>query len=134
MQYSNILFIDDDGDDRGLLQDAAAEISPDLFTLALDDARDALRKIDAGEIAPDLIVIDLNMPCMSGQEFISEMRHRTSRVAIPIVVLSTAAHSDIIKQVKALGANQYFTKPDTFDGLKDLLRGMVYHLQTGVVR
>lgn len=129
MSYSFILFIDDDGDDRDLMEDAVAEISSDLTTMALDDAEEALEMIDGGEISPDLIVLDLNMPRMTGQEFLRQMQDRAHHIAIPVVVLSTARQPEIIEEVKALGAIEYFTKPGSFDEIKELMRQLVsvYH-------
>lgn len=60
---------------------------------------------------PDLILLDLNLPGMSGKEVLDEIKSDESFKSIPVVILTTsAAEEDIVKSYE-LHANCYITKP-----------------------
>ena len=60
---------------------------------------------------PVVILLDLNMPRLSGFDVLKKLRENESTHLIPIVVLTTSdAESDILKSYE-LGANSYITKP-----------------------
>jgi len=64
-----------------------------------------------GAAVPDIILLDLNLPRMSGQEFLTELRADPALKAIPLVVLTTSeVEADIVKLYE-LGANCYVSKP-----------------------
>jgi CheY-like chemotaxis protein len=78
--------------------------------------------LEQNEAAPDLIFLDLNMPVMTGQQFLAELRKRHPGTQIPIVVLSTSSNQAIIDEAKALGARSFITKPNNFRELKNILQ------------
>ncbi|NOQ36715.1 MAG: response regulator [Methylococcaceae bacterium] len=60
---------------------------------------------------PDLILLDMNMPRMSGHEFLMKIKADDAFKSIPIVVLTTSeAEIDILKSYQ-LGAASYISKP-----------------------
>lgn len=60
---------------------------------------------------PDLIVLDLNMPCLDGREVLRQLKCDPDLSKIPVVVFTTsAANSDIVRCYE-LGANCYLRKP-----------------------
>jgi CheY-like chemotaxis protein len=60
---------------------------------------------------PDLILLDMNMPRMNGQEFLSVIKANSQFASIPVVVLSTSeVERDVISAYK-LGAAGYISKP-----------------------
>ena len=71
-----------------------------------DDAMDAVRNE-----RPDLVVLDLMLPEMSGYEVLQEMRRRTELQEVPVVVLT--ARRDEADRIRGLelGADDYLTKP-----------------------
>ncbi|MFZ6845271.1 ATP-binding protein [Undibacterium sp. RuTC16W] len=60
---------------------------------------------------PDLILLDLQLPDMSGEEVLQELRASASLKDIPVVILSADALATTIHRLKAGGANDYLTKP-----------------------
>jgi two-component system chemotaxis response regulator CheY len=72
------------------------------------DGLEALQKLDAKE-DPALIVLDMNMPNMSGIELLQRMRN--SSRAIPVVMLTTEGQPRLMQQAKALGARGWIIKP-----------------------
>ncbi len=59
----------------------------------------------------DVILTDINMPVMNGEQFLACIREDTSLGSIPVVVVSTDATEHRIKQMMELGARGYITKP-----------------------
>lgn len=65
----------------------------------------------AREHQPNLILLDLNLPDISGEEVLRLLRGDPKTQAIPVVVLSADATSVQMKRLKAVGAQDYITKP-----------------------
>ncbi|MEI7841725.1 MAG: response regulator [Gallionellaceae bacterium] len=112
-----ILLIEDESGDAGLVQWA---IGKNKFLATLHhvaDGHEALKFLRRegqkyGAVPrPDLILLDLNMPRMTGREFLSLIKRDASFNNIPVVVLTTSnAESDIL-ETRDLGASDYYTKP-----------------------
>lgn len=73
----------------------------------------ALRKLETAK--PDVIVLDLEMPEMSGIEFLKERRRR--EIDIPVIILSSIAHrgARITMEALSLGASDFILKPSGTD-------------------
>ena len=65
----------------------------------------------AREYRPDLILLDLHLPDLSGSEVIEQLRQDANTAAIPVVMLSADATPTQIERLKAAGARDYLTKP-----------------------
>ncbi len=65
---------------------------------------------------PDLIVVDINMPDMSGIEFIKHIRINKGS-STPIIVLSGNNSTDIISEAFQYGINDYIKKPMNLDDI-----------------
>jgi two-component system, chemotaxis family, response regulator Rcp1 len=75
---------------------------------------------DAGR--PDLILLDLNLPRMSGHELLAEVKADESLRRIPVVVLSTSVAAEDVVRSYDLHANVYVAKPVDFDDFTDAIR------------
>ncbi|MFL9831746.1 response regulator [Flavobacterium sp. ARAG 55.4] len=118
MKYKNILQIDDDFDDCDFFEQAVKTITDAAYT-SIQNPIDALHKLINGEINPDLIFLDINMPCMSGKEVLSEIKKSEKIKDIPVIFLSTSslyAEDAIIS-----GARDYLVKPNSISELRKLL-------------
>lgn len=74
------------------------------------DGVDALEKATATpEIA--LVICDVNMPRMGGLDFLESFRKEDRFKAVPVVMLTTEAHSDLVARSKTLGAKGWIIKP-----------------------
>ncbi len=74
------------------------------------DGQDALEKLTG---SPDtrLVVCDVNMPRMSGLEFLENVGRSGQAKGIPIVMLTTEGQPELIQQAKSLGARAWIVKP-----------------------
>ena len=73
---------------------------------------DALRKIEAG-YRPDVLLIDVVMPGLSGLDMIAEIRKKKLIEKVPIVVLSNQSEDASIQRAKDLGVQGYIVKAST---------------------
>jgi CheY-like chemotaxis protein len=122
MLYSHILLIDDDDDDQEIFLTAMKELSNSVACTAVSSAQAALHKLETKEVTADVIFLDLNMPIMNGKQFLAELKKNETLKEIPVIILSTSAHAETIRETKALGAMDFITKPSSFTDLKNILQ------------
>ncbi|WP_281233151.1 response regulator [Flavobacterium gelatinilyticum] len=120
MTYKNILQIDDDIDDCEFFMEALQAISKADYT-AMQNPVEALNKLIQKELNPDVIFLDLNMPIMSGFEFLIEIKKQEIIKNIPIIIFSTSQFEEIKMKARNYGANEYISKPSDFNELKKIL-------------
>jgi two-component system, chemotaxis family, chemotaxis protein CheY len=84
-------------------------------------ARPAAQTLLNGE-RPDLFVLDINMPGVSGIDFLEFLRLRKEFKNIPVVMLSTEASDVMVDQAIALGADAYVTKPVALEELEEAMK------------
>jgi CheY-like chemotaxis protein len=102
-----ILIVEDKATSRELLRTVLQQQG-----YAVDEAGDgdeALRKIS--EHAPDLILMDLQMPARDGYEVVREVRKDPRLVSIPVVAVTANAMQGDREKVMAAGFTSYMTKP-----------------------
>jgi two-component system, response regulator len=72
---------------------------------------------------PGMILLDLNMPKKDGREALAEIKSDPELRRIPVCVLTTSSAEEDIFRSYDLGVNSFITKPVTFAGLVEALRG-----------
>ena len=102
-----MLAVDDDDVIRGLLQ-INLELEGYTVVTATDGAQ-ALRTL--ADARPDLVLLDVMMPDVSGWEVLTTMRADAATADVPVVVLSARAMPADVERGLALGADRYVTKP-----------------------
>ena len=80
-------------------------------------ARPAAEALLAGG-KPDALLLDINMPEVSGLDMLEFVRRRAEWKKLPVVMLSTEAADVTVDQAFALGADGYVTKPVMIDELE----------------
>lgn len=112
--------VDDDEDDQALLRNAFQSLKPPVGLVSLGSGEALLDCLSQGCSMPGVILLDLNMPGLSGFDVLTELATHTTFCQIPILVLSTSsAETDKLEALK-LGARDYFVKPDSYQSLVDL--------------
>jgi two-component system, OmpR family, alkaline phosphatase synthesis response regulator PhoP len=74
------------------------------------DGEEALRKVRAE--LPDLILLDLLMPRMTGAEVLKALRAEEATREIRVLILSNSSREQDVEEIKALGVSGYFVKAD----------------------
>ncbi len=70
---------------------------------------------------PDLVLLDLNLPKVSGLEVLRTVRSHARTRLLPIVVLSSSAAEGEVAQSYALGANSYVQKPVSLERFSEVI-------------
>ncbi|HEX8392882.1 MAG TPA: response regulator [Longimicrobium sp.] len=127
-----ILMADDDEDDRLLAREALAQSLALAAELRfVNDGVELMQYLRreppfadaAATPRPGVILLDLNMPRMDGREALQALKADPELRRIPVVVMSTSQADEDIVRSYDLGAASFITKPVTFEGLVEVMRG-----------
>ncbi|HLL94312.1 MAG TPA: response regulator [Spirosoma sp.] len=120
-----IWIVDDDEDDQLFIRSAFERHCPPINVLALNDGSELLSSLAECIEPPRLILLDINMPRKNGFETLRELRSNPDFADLPVVMLTTSSEEDDRKRCLALGANNFLTKPLTFDQLDPLVKSLI---------
>ena len=84
--------------------------------IAIEHLRQTMEK--NGQMAPDMIFLDLKMPVMTGFEVLEWMKAQSPTLPWKVIVLSGSSESDDLARASELGATDYLVKPVTVLELK----------------
>ena len=102
-----VLLVDDEDDLRRVMRDL---LEREGFTV--QEARDGVQALDeVDRHAPDIIVLDLNLPGLDGYGVLSHIRSRPATREIPVVVLTAKGDEENEVKVFELGADDFLSKP-----------------------
>lgn len=125
----HILLVEDNDGDALLTEEALADSKMLLDMNRVRDGVEALAYLRkeppfTSVTSPDLILLDLNMPRMGGQELLSIVKQDPKLKRIPVVVLTTSdAERDIVKSYE-LHASCYISKPVDFTQFQSLVQDL----------
>ena len=125
----DILLVEDSIEDARLTQEAfqEAKIWNNLFVVR--DGEEALgflrkeRQYDSMP-RPDIILLDLNLPKMNGDEVLARIKQDPSLRRIPVVILTTSRSEDDIVKTYDLHANCYVNKPVDLEQFIEVVRSI----------
>lgn len=120
-----ILLVEDNADDEQLTLRAMRQSEvPNIIRVARDgaEALDQLFGPTAGNRLPDLVLLDLKLPKISGLEVLHRIRKEEKTKGLPVVVLTSSDEERDIVESYNLGANSYIRKPVDFDEFIDAVR------------
>lgn len=117
-KQKKILIVDDDADCRALLRKILGEAGYDV-----SQAANGLEALDMLRIAqPDLLILDIMMPRMSGYDLATHLKQDEKLGGIPVILLSAkGSPQDVMKGYNECMVNYYITKPFS---AKQLLTGV----------
>ena len=120
---------DDDSDDRLMLDELFIELGGDEFELeSVENGLEVinlLKRISEESRLPNLIILDQNMPIMSGKETLSYLKSSKKYKNIPTIVYSTYYSKDFAIECAKLGANWITSKPDSYEGFKLMVKSFM---------
>ena len=123
IKYKRILLVDDDPDDRQIFEELLHDLDPDTV---VDSAENGLEMIallsrtDDDDL-PGMIILDQNMPKMTGKESLIFLKKDPRYKTIPTIVYSTFQVEDFYRECLALGAQDVVAKPDTMQAYRDMI-------------
>jgi len=87
------------------------------------NGQEALDHIE-GQGAPDLVVLDINMPVMDGLEFLGRLKGSKAALTAKVLIVSTEGKQDDLMRGMEAGASAYLTKPFRPEQLAGVLMGL----------
>lgn len=117
----SVLVVEDNPDMSNFIADGLAE---DGFTV--DVAFDGLRGYEmATEHPPDLVLTDIVLPAMRGDDLLQALRRNVALDSTPVIVLTARADEQLRIRLLREGAQDYLTKPFSFEELRTRVRNLV---------
>lgn len=125
-----LLLVDDDRADQEIIKRIAEQGATSARLEIVSSGQDALDYLarknnfagDGDAPTPDLILLDLNMPGLTGLDVLLRIRGDDHTKRIPVVVLTTSDREADILQSYERGANTYLTKPVKFEEFVRVIR------------
>ena len=122
--FKKILVVDDDAEDRMLMQDMFEEIGAPEIAHFEENGERALNYLEQVEkdSLPSVIVLDLNMPKLSGTQVLKILKNDLRFKDITTIIYSTSDNTIEKEQTILLGAYSYIIKPSSYEGCLEKAR------------
>lgn len=122
-----VLLVEDDPGDVLMTRESLADAASRCELSVVDDGAMALDYLHKrGEFAeaptPNLVLLDLNLPKVSGHQVLAELKADPTLAPIPVVVLSTSASDADVVTTYALHGNAHVAKPVDFAQYQAVIR------------
>jgi CheY-like chemotaxis protein len=135
---AEILLVEDNDNDVELTR---IGLKKSKLLLNLHHAKDGIECMDflhrkgafAGAPRPDLILLDLNMPRMNGQEVLAEIVADEALCTLPVIVLTTSMDDEEIVKMYKLRCSSYIVKPVDFEQFLRVIQSLTDYWFTVVV-
>ena len=122
-----ILIADDDPEDLELVEIAFGKLEPGTDLRKVSNGRAAVEYLvnQPDNDLPCLIILDYNMPELTGLEVLSHICNDDKFEKIPKVIFSTSNSPLHKAECMKKGASEYFVKPNTLSGFNDIAKKML---------
>jgi CheY-like chemotaxis protein len=115
MKPVEILLIEDNAGDAVLIRQIMADASVPVNLHIARDGEQALLMLANGGLAPDLVILDLNIPRIPGVSLLERWKNEDT----PVVVFSSSLNEAERERVLALGAREFVSKPTDLQAFID---------------
>ena len=116
-----VLTVDDSRTIRLIVKKAFQPYNCELFEAV--NGQDGLAA--AAKIKPDLIVLDITMPVMTGIEMLEKLKAEKELKEIPVIMLTAESCKDNVMKIVKMGVRDYMVKPFKGDQLIDRAKGIL---------
>lgn len=117
MGKKRVVVVDDNPDILTSIKEGLKNLDKDIEVIPLESGEDCLRLLIREEIKPDLIILDIMLPKMSGWEVYNRIKERIEWKDIPIVFL-TARTDQKAKEIGSFLGEDFIEKPFEIEELK----------------
>lgn len=118
-----VMYVEDSAGDVFLTQQIFAEFRPPVKLLIARDGEQALAMLADPQFKPAMIILDLNLPGLSGFDVLE----RNPRKQTPVVVFSASVNKFDVERTLLLGAREYVHKPMDMQEYRNAILSMVYN-------
>jgi DNA-binding response OmpR family regulator len=127
MQNMEILLVEDNAGDAVLIRQILATASVSVNLHIARDGEQALVMLSDAYFQPELIILDLNIPRISGTVLLERWKSQK----IPVVVFSSSMNDAEQARVLELGAREFIQKPTDIDAFKSAVSDIVERYAKG---
>ncbi|MBF6608280.1 MAG: response regulator [Flavobacterium sp.] len=121
-EVCRILLADDDEDDRNFFRDAIHAVKMETTLISVSNGEELMDYLENKDNPlPHILFLDLNMPCKSGLDCLTEIRNNPRLRNLTIAIYSTSGSEDDIENTFLAGAHVYIRKPKDFGTLQKVL-------------
>jgi CheY-like chemotaxis protein len=123
----DIFLVEDNEDFSFLIEKAIDHIDKDLSIKIVDNglsALEVLKHLNQEGIRPRIILLDLNLPGLSGLDLLAEIKMIEFLKQVPVILFTTSDNPKDVRAATEHGANAYVTKPHGYIALIDCLRSL----------
>jgi chemotaxis family two-component system response regulator Rcp1 len=118
---AELLVIEDNPGDVRLLEEVFRELAVDVHLSVARDGAEALdviqNSVSSSAWRFDLILLDLNLPKVSGHEVLARLKTNPLTTRIPVIVFTSSKAESDVKRAYDAHVNAYLKKPSTLEGL-----------------
>ncbi|HVE40162.1 MAG TPA: response regulator [Planctomycetota bacterium] len=127
------LHVEDNPDDAFFARHAFRKAAPEIQLLAVSDGKEAQDYLlgaapfhdRSTHPLPDLLLMDLKLPKMTGLEVLGWMKARPELKDIPVFILSSSSEKSDVESAGLLGAKGYFSKPGSVKALTEIVQKLL---------
>ena len=126
-----ILYVDDDADDREILSTMIRDVNPNIEVVLVEDGTQAMDYLNSHKTAdsqlPDLIVLDNNMPFLNGVDTLKCILKDETLNKVPVIVFSSSEKPSDKTYFNKMGV-EYLVKPTSMSYMRSIASRMVLAL------
>lgn len=111
-----VLVVDDEADIRQIIHSLLE--TDDYEVMSAENGQEALEKLE-GDVKPDIILLDLMLPQVSGYRLLNELHHRGLHTAFSIIVMTADRLTK--QQIDRLGVKGFISKPFDINELQRMI-------------
>ena len=121
LRVSHAMIAEDDDDDFEFFSTAVEEVSIAIILSRAENGEVLMKKLNSIDALPDILFLDLLMPCVDGRECLKMIRGNKRFDALPVIMFSSLSDPKSIEYCFREGSNLFFLKPTSF---KELVNGL----------
>jgi DNA-binding response OmpR family regulator len=125
MWYKDILLIDDDIDDGELFLEAISTLLSESKFRYYTNPVKALEELRNTDKLPDLLFIDINMPCLNGLELLKKLRNDPRLKDIDVILISSPTQDMMRRLWPECEFEKYMCKPNNYNEFVAQLRDIL---------
>ncbi|WP_255720135.1 response regulator [Oryzibacter oryziterrae] len=126
---ARILIVEGSQNDLRVIYRLLSQSPISLAISTASNAAEAMEQIDRGQTdkssSPDLVILDFDLPGSDAPRLLTQMRRDPRHKALPVVVLTRGTDPGAIRRAYDFGANAVISKPETQEGMGEIVRTIV---------
>jgi len=123
-----LMAVDDSRTIRRIVTTYARDLDPEVEIFEAADGQECLDRCN--EYIPDIIILDVNMPVMTGEECLQHLRTNDHTKDIAVVMLTTESEKQLVVRLLQLGVQQFIIKPFEKQEFIEKVGGVLSKIET----